>query len=308
MRREPLALAAGLLLATQSLSGQQLDAGVTVQAARGRYIFEDATTSWMLLTTFSAQGDRWRFSASVPGIYQNSSAVSYVGGVPIGTGGPNGGTVAGRRSGDRIPGRRQSGGGAGTGLSSAFGTAPSGQVGALTTDSGYIEAPGAYQFTLGDPLLTLGRDLWTSAGGEHRLGMQGFAKLPLAPVSSGVGTGAADVGAALSASVTLGRTMLALDVSHWVIGNLPNLELRDITGAMFGIGHAFGWSRQHALTATVGVATAAVARSTAPQTATIVYGFLNEDGRSLNIGVAHGLTESSAEWTAWIGWQQPFGR
>lgn len=245
MRRVPLALAAGLLLAIQSLGGQQLDAGVTVQAARGRYIFEDATTSWMLLMTFSAQGDRWWFSASLPGIYQNSSAVSYVGGVPIGTGGPNGGTVAGRRSGDRIPGRRK---------------------------------PGAYSFTLGDPLLTLGRDLWTSVGGEHRIGMQGFAKLPLAPVSSGVGTGAADVGAALSGSVTLSRTMLALDVSHWVIGDLPDLELRDITGAMFGIGRAFGWSRQHALTGTFSVATAAVARSEAPQTVALGYGFVRENG------------------------------
>lgn len=308
MRRVPLALAAGLLLAIQSLGGQQLDAGVTVQAARGRYIFEDATTSWMLLITFSAQGDRWRFSASLPGIYQNSSAVSYVGGVPIGTGGPNGGTVAGRRSGDRIPGRRQPGGGAGTGLSSAFGAASSGQVAALTTDSGYVEAPGAYQFTLGDPLLTLGRDLWTSAGGEHRIGMQGFAKLPLAPVSSGVGTGAADVGAALSGSVTMGRTMLALDVSHWVIGDLPDLELRDITGAMFGIGRAFGWSRQHSLTGTFSVATAAVARSEAPQTVALGYGFVREDGGNLSLGVAHGLTESSAEWTAWVGWRRSLGR
>lgn len=308
MRRVPLALAAGLLLAIQSLGGQQFDAGVTVQAARGRYIFEDATTSWMLLITFSAQGDRWRFSASLPGIYQNSSAVSYVGGVPIGTGGPNGGTVAGRRSGDRIPGRRQPGGGSGTGLSAAFGPAPSGQVAALTTDSGYVEAPGAYQFTLGDPLLTLGRDLWTSAGGEHRIGMQGFAKLPLAPVSSGVGTGAADVGAALSGSVTMGRTMLALDVSHWVIGDLPDLELRDITGAMFGIGRAFGWSRQHSLTGTFSVATAAVARSEAPQTVALGYGFVREDGGNLSLGVAHGLTESSAEWTAWVGWRRSLGR
>lgn len=275
MRRVPRALAAGLLLAIQSLGGQQLDAGVTVQAARGRYIFEDATTSWMLLMTFSAQGDRWRFSVSLPGIYQNSSAVSYVGGVPIGTGGPNGGTVGGRRSGDRIPGRRQ---------------------------------PGAYSFTLGDPLLTLGRDLWTSAGGEHRIGMQGFAKLPLAPVSSGVGTGAADVGAALSGSVTIGRTMLALDVSHWVIGDLPDLELRDITGAMFGIGRAFGWSRQHSLTGTFSVATAAVARSEAPQTVALGYGFVREDGGNLSLGVAHGLTESSAEWTAWVGWRRSLGR
>lgn len=307
MRREPLALAAGLLLATQSVGGQQLDAGVTVQAARGRYIFEDATTSWMLLTTFSAQGDRWRFSASVPGIYQNSSAVSFVGGVPIGTGGPNGGTVAGRRSGERVPGRRQGGGGTGATVRATFGAAPSDPVAALTTDSGYVEAPGAYRFTLGDPLLTLGRDLWTSAGGEHRLGVQGFAKLPLAPVSSGVGTGAADVGAALSGAVTLGRTMLALDMSHWIIGDLPDLELRDITGAMLGVGRAFGWSRQHSLTATFSVATAAVARSEAPQTAALGYGFVREDGQTLSLGVAHGFTESSAEWTTWIGWRRSLG-
>jgi hypothetical protein len=178
---------------------------------------------------------------------------------------------------------------------------------ALTTDSGFVEAPGAYRFTLGDPILSVGRDVWTSFDGAHRVGLQGSAKLPLAPVSSGVGTGAADIGAALSTAMTLGGTIVALDVSHWIIGDLPDLELRDITGAMLGIGQVFGWTRQHSVTLAYSAATAAVARSEAPQTVSIAYGFLSDSGGGLNAGVTHGLTESSAEWTAWVGWRRALG-
>lgn len=304
MRYRIVGLVIALLLAAGAPAAQQLDAGVTLQGTHGRFIFEDATTSWMMLASFNVQGGAWRLGASIPGIFQNSNAVSYVGGVPIGTGGPNGGTVAGRGSGDRIPGRRSA---VVDGMSSATVVRGGQHANAMTVDSGFVEAPGAYRFTLGDPILSAGRDVWRSASGEHRVGVQAFAKLPLAPVSSGVGTGAADIGAALSTAATLGQTVVALDLSHWVIGDLPDLELRDISGATLGLGRAFGWSRQHSLMASYSASSAAVARTEAPQAVALGYGHLGADGRSLSIGVAHGLSESTADWTAWIGWRRTFG-
>lgn len=290
-----------MLLAAGAPAAQQLDAGVTLQGTYGRFIFEDATTSWMMLASFGIQGGAWRLGASIPGIVQNSNAVSYVGGVPIGTGGPNGGTVAGRGSGERIPGRRSA-------LQASPSPAnPDAFANAMTVDSGFVEAPGSYSFTLGDPILSAGRDVWRSATGAHRVGVQAFAKLPLAPVSSGVGTGAADFGAALSAATTVGQTLTALDLSHWVIGDLPDLALRDITGVTLGLGRAFGWTRQHSLLLSFSAASAAVARTEAPQSVVVGYGFLGADGRGFNAGVAHGLSESTAEWTAWIGWRKSVG-
>jgi hypothetical protein len=287
-------LALALLLGAGVPAAQQVEAGLTLHASYGRFIFEDATTSWMLLAALTAEQGAWRFSASVPSIIQNSSAVSYVGGVPVGTGGPNGGTVSRRGSGERIPGRRHSGG--------------SGAIMSAVVDSGFVEAPGDYRFTLGDPIVGVGRDVWRAADGGRRIGIQAFVKLPLAPVSSGVGTGALDVGAGLSASVSLERSIVALDVSHWKIGDLPDLQLRDISGVTLGIGRVFGWSRQHSVMLSGSAATAAVPRSEAPLSLAFGYGFLGESGGGFNAGLAHGLTESTATWSAWAGWRRPLGQ
>lgn len=312
MRR--IAWGVTLLSATlaASVAAQRVEYSGAVQAASGKFIFTEPTTSWMFSHGIQIRGERWRFGATVPLILQNGSAVTYIGGVPVGTGGPNSGSVGGR-TGDRVPMQRRDGSGSGGGggganlLSAAprsGGFAPASAV----VDSGFVEGPGAYTFSLGDPIVQAGTDLFVSADGARRLSFQGLAKIPVADAASGVGTGKFDYGAGMNFSAVLSSTFVFLDVSHWVVGDLPDLPLRDITGGAVGIGRTFGEMGRVSLMGTVSGATAVVADTDPPLSAGLGLGVLFGADRSLNLGGSVGLSESSADWTVWTGWRVGIGR
>lgn len=291
--RRMLRSALGVVLAwSASLSAQDLVVGTTLQGSTGRFIFEEPTTSWMLLIAASLESTQWRLGASLPLVYQNSNAVSYIAGTPVGTGGPNGGTVADRSPGTRIPGQRRQGAVAGGFLL---------REAALTVDSGYVEAPGPYELTVGDPIISAGTDLTSSADGRHRLMFQASVKLPLASVSSGVGTGATDVGLSLALSSRLERMFVFADVSHWRIGDLPDLPLRDITGVALGLGRAMGFDARHSLLLSATASTSVVPNVDPPRSVSLGYGYILPGGRSLNVGGTAGLSEAVADWTFWVG-------
>lgn len=285
---------------------QQLEYGGGLSAASGKFIFTEATTTWTFTNSLQVVGDRWRFGVSIPLIAQNSTAITMVGGIPLPTGGPNSGPIGDRTSGEPIPMQRRRSGTTGGGSSAGVNTLSTWGVPltplSAVVDSGAVEGLGPYAMTLGDPVFDAGGELFVSEGGQFRLGGQVFAKVPLADPASGVSTGAFDYGAGATMSVLGERIILFADVSHWMLGDLADLPLADMTTASVGGGGTVGAARRLSVLATANAATAFVETVDPSASAGLSFGYAVGPARFLNASVTLGLTESVADWMVAVWW------
>jgi hypothetical protein len=287
--------------------GQRLEYGGGLSAATGKFIFTEAATTWTLTNSLQIVGDRWRFGVSIPLISQNSTAITLVGGIPLPTGGPNAGPIGDRTDGEPIPMQKRRSGSGGTGTGAGAGTlrsllVSSGGV-ATVVDSGAVEGLGPFETTLGDPIVDLGGDLFISPGGTVRLGAQLFAKIPIADPASGVSTGAVDYGAGASVSMVSGRGIIFADVSHWILGDLEDLPLSDLTTGSIGLGRSFGATRRLSVLASASAATAFVETVDPALSAGLGFGYAVGANRFLTLGATFGLSESVADWSVSLGWR-----
>lgn len=298
-RRGLLRIGLTLLAAAGSVShaqAQGIEWTLGASTAAGRYIFEQTTLSHVLTLGGAVTTERWRFGAALPIVVQNSSAVTFIGGTPIPTGGGGGGPLSGRRSGQRLPMRRRS---------SAL-MFP-GQASATVVDS-VAEAPGPYTTQLGDPVLSASRSWHLNALSPHRVTTNLFVKLPLADANSGVGSGALDAGASLSYGATMGRTFLFADAGWWHIGDLEAIELRDIVTGSLGVGRALDSRARWTTMLSLSGATSVVPNLDAPLAANAMLGFLPRPDRGFTVGFSAGLSEASPDWSASLGWRISRGR
>ena len=266
-------------------SAQQLEYAGSVQSATGSYLFTDRTTSVAFLNGLSLEAGRFRVSALLPLLYRNSTAVTYVGGVPVPTGGPDAGAVRQRQAGMRVRMGRASGGASGADL---------------------VAEPGDVRVDLGDPLLQAGIDLGRGVGAVRTLGVYAVAKAPLADAASGVGTGEWDYGAGLSLELGAGRTFVLADASYWVVGDMPDLPLRNALWYAANVGRSLGagaWS----VFGSVSGGTAVIDGAKAPLSVGAGLGYMSRSARSLTAGVNFGMTESSPDVSTWVGWRVPLG-
>lgn len=307
-----LAAAVGMFVLVPAVAtrveAQRIEYSATVGASRGAFVFSEPTTSWVFDQGLAIAATRWRFGANLPVVTQNSSAISYIGGLPVPTGGPYAGAVRGRASGTTIPmsGRRGSGSGAGngalvderTGRTTAIEAAP---PLASLVDSGAVESPGPFSTHVGDPVVRAEADL--VRGATTRLGVRMLAKLPLADPASGVGTGELDYGAGVSLSASIARTFFFADLDHWVLGDMPDLPLRDLTAAALGVGLTFGETGRFSAMASVSGATAIVDNIEAPVSAGASLGLAVRPERFVTLGATFGLTESAPDWGLTVGWR-----
>lgn len=211
VRAVPLVLALmgpALPLAAQGL---YYEGGLAV--ARGAYIFTERTTSWSLFTGLAFDKNRVTLHASLPVHLQNTTLVSLSGpGGRLPTGGSSSGVVADSGAARK---RRSEGG---------DGLRASGQAG-----MGRVEVPSSavtgYEASVGDPTAELA---WRALDGQRTgLSVSLLAKVPVADTAS-FGTGQWDVGSSIAVSQALGGWgRLGLDVTHWKLGDLSSLDLRD---------------------------------------------------------------------------------
>lgn len=293
-RLSVIAALVALAVTGTAAKAQSLDYIGGLQSTSGHYVFDQSTVSHVLSNGLVLSGARWRVSASLPVIMQNSSAVTYIGGQPLPTGGP-GGVLGNRESGERVPMRRR--GGAGL---SAFPTA------SAIDSAAAPEAPGPYELALGDPFLSAGFDLVSA--GTHRLGTQLFTKIPVADPASGVGTGEFDFGAGLSYAFIGSRALLFVDGSYWKLGDLPDLPLNDIVSGGIGVGRALDSAGRWSLLGTFNASTSVVENVEAPMAAGLGLGYLLPSGRAINASLSVGLSESSPDWSLALGWRTSLRR
>jgi hypothetical protein len=252
-------------LAAGPAAGQDVRYTGSVGYASGSYVFTERTESFSLLNGLSVTAGRWSLSASLPVVVQNSGAVSFVGGmgVPTGAHGDSGGSV-----------RHGGGGGA-----------------------------SSYDMVVGDPLVRGSVDMYRGSGAVRSVGLQAMLKAPVADVSTGVGTGAWDLGGGVSAGLAAGRTYLFVDASVWSPGDLPDLELRPYVAGAAGIGRPL--SARWSVLASASVASSAIEGLDPPASLSGGISYRPDGGASVNAGVGVGLTQAAPDFTLYVGWGTP---
>jgi hypothetical protein len=170
-----------------------------------------------------------------------------------------------------------------------------------------VAEPGGFQMDVGDALLQAGIDLHRGLGAVRGLSVSALAKAPLADAESGVGTGEWDYGAGLSLELGAGRTFLLADASYWVVGDLPDLPLRNTLWYAASVGRSLGTGAWSVLGSVTG-GTAIIESAEPPLSVGVGLGYTPESTRSFNMGVSFGLTESSPDVSSYVGWRIPLGR
>lgn len=266
--------------------------------AAGSYIFSEQFRTLSFLTSLSFRTRRVEVTASLPILAQNGSAVSYVAGIPLPTGGPDNGAVQRRRQGSTIivrpGGGRGRGGRGGDGVSGAVVAVDS------ITDSLSVSGTGAYDVRMGDPMIGTSIAAFEGMGVLRAVGLDAWAKVPVASLESGAGTGAWDYGAGGSLTLGAGEALIFANATWWVLGDLPDLELRDALFYSIAIGRGLGdrWS----WLASASASTRIVEGSDPPASLTLFLSRRLTDGTSLSVSAGLGLTESSSAFSAGVGW------
>lgn len=295
-----VAALAGAALAAPA-AAQELEYTGALQGATGDYLFTQRTTSLALLNGLAYTFGRLRVAATLPVVYQNSSAVTYIGGIPVPTGGPDAGAVRQREPGRRVPmgpGRR---GSAGPGATPRAVVAAAEEPAALT-----VTEPGSYHVEIGDPVLQLGVELAGGFGLVRTFSIHTLVKVPVAGIESGVGTGEWDYGAGIALGLGEGRTFVLADASYWVVGDLPDLRLRNTLTYSVSVGRSLGVGRWSVLGSVTG-ATSIVDRADAPLAVGVGVGYAPERSYGLVGGVSAGLSETSPDLSSYLGWRFVLG-
>jgi hypothetical protein len=273
------------------VSAQTLAWQGTVSWSRGSYIFTEPTNSFWFSNGLSFRTGSLSLSASLPVVTQNSGVVSFVGGLPLPTGGEDSGAVQRRREGEPVGTRRgPGGGGSGSGM---------GRL--IADDSLSVVYRDSYETDVGDPLLSGSLEVYSGTGPLRSLGFGVSVKAPLRSVDSGVGTGAWDVGIGTSLTAARGRSLLLVDVAWWSFGDLPDLELAP--GLMWGAAVSRSFSGgEAAVSATISGASALIETVDAPVSVGVGLLVMPRTGRAISAGASFGLTEAAPDVSVYLGW------
>lgn len=293
-------LVTGSALGGVPADAQRLEYSGALQGASGDYIFTERTTSFSLSNGIALTARRLRLALTLPLLYQNSTAVTYVGGVPVGTGGPDGGVVRERQQGSTVPmGPRHGPGGAGSSgvAGPSLQEVPGPQV---------VAAPGDFQFDVGDPLIEAGVEVYRGLGIVQAVTVHGFAKAPLADAASGVGTGAWDYAGGVTMGLGGARNHLVADATWWIVGDMPDLPLENSFAWTVSAGRSFAAGRWTVMASMAG-ATSVVSNADDPLSVGIGIGHAPRSTRGLGASISFGLSESSPDFTTYVGWRFALG-
>lgn len=289
-------LAIGLLtlpLSALSAQGVYYEGGIGLTS--GTYIFTERTNTITLLTGLALHAGPVTIRATIPAYAQNTTllAGSSTGLIP--TGGSSSSLVADSAA------ARQGGGG----RPIAGRAAPSlmfSSAGTADGTDGLVEPPvtsvSGYGLRTGDPNVGLSAALIQGSRVGLLLGFS--AKVPLNDTTS-FGTGAWDVGASLSLSMSLGlTTMIGITGAYWHMGDPPGLDLRNTAMLSATISHLT--LSRWGLSASVLSASPLIAGY--PSSASLSAGILRMGARgSVGVNAAVGLTEMAPDFTIGLNWR-----
>lgn len=275
---------AGLLFivfATVNVSAQSLSYTGNLQFSTGDYFFTERTESVYFTNGLSFSGSRTRISFNLPYVIQSSPLISYgsSGGIPTGgTGHRQVGQKSGGR-GNQSPNNSENG---------------HGRVEIQDTVS-YRTA------SFADPSVYGSFKILSSTSTSTSLTLNTSVKIPLAKPSSGFGTGEWDFGAGLSLFQRFHSIFIFGDVMFWRMGDMADLALNNPVSLSAGVGKAFINGKWMVSTSAAG-STKIIDSADPPASLNIGLGYYKSTKASINGTLSVGLSESSADVSAGIGW------
>lgn len=299
-RLAALAALATLLPHTGTAGAQSLAWLGSAEMSGGRYIFAERTYQFAATNGVVARFGPLSLGAGIPVLVRNSGALTYVGRIAAPTGGADHGTVARRRDGTTIPGGRR---GQTSGLALPLSMSTAAQA-AMAGDS-TVAAAGDYSVAVGDPMASASFIMRRGAV-LRSLGLDVAVKVPRTGVAAGIGTGEWDYGAGMSLDVAPGGALAQVSAAWWHYGDLPQLELKDGLQYSAGIGAAIG--ARAIWMASVSGASALFATADAPALAGLSLTWFAGGQRPVTLFAGTGLTESSPDFSASVGWSIPLAR
>lgn len=268
-----LAAVAGVLFVTLAAASPVPGTSVaytgSLQFATGNYIFDQNTNGYYFFNGLSFSAGRFSFSGSLPVIFQSTPYVSYssVGMLP--SGGSESSAVSGRQ------GR--------------------GQV--------VLPEPVDFeQFGLGDPLLHVELEVFKGGKSIPSVRLTAGIKVPLADINKGFGTGEWDYGGGLSLSKAFGKTFVFVDLSYWIMGDLPELELKDTVSYGIALGQSLAGGK-FALLASFSGYTRIIAEVEPPSVVGLGLSYRIDSKKSFMVNSTFGLTESTPDFSVSLGWR-----
>lgn len=299
LARAGIGAALAALVLAPALRGQELTYDGSLHYSSGDYLFTERTNSAYLFSGVRVAWDRVTLSANLPVIWQSTPWLSYTPGVPVPTGGPQQEEVGDslqRRRGGGGPGGNGAGPGGSGGSASAVG--PSFQQAAAIP----LEDTLRYdEFGAGDPTFRLAVEVVRETDGSPSVTLSGSVKPPLADPDRGFGTGAWDGGASLGLSKRVGEAFLFADLGYWSYGDMEDIELKDPVSYGAGIGVVPGGGRV-GLMASVSGSTRILEETDPPLEVGVGVNVGFAGRRSVSATLSFGLSESSPDVAAGIGW------
>ena len=134
------------------------------------------------------------------------------------------------------------------------------------------------------------------------MGVYGAVKPPLADEDSGFGTGEWDYGAGVTLSKRAGSLLFLGDLGYWVFGDLVDLELQDPFAYSIGLGRTLA-SGRYSVVGSVSGYTEIVDGVDGPIEASFLVSRNLSAGRSFNLTVSAGLTDSAPDYSLAAGWR-----
>ncbi len=269
-----------VLMGAGILQAQQVTYSGSLQFATGSYFFTESTESFYIVNGLTLSGDIGRISLNIPFVIQSTPWVSYIqqGGIP--TGGSQHGEVDGRRS----------------GASSMQEMAQQRRHRVDLPDTVSYRSSSFSDPTVGGTLFLYGR---TSPSTSVNLNTT--VKIPLANPESGFGTGAWDFGTGLSIFQRIRSFFWYGDVTYMWIGDMDELKLNNPFYFSTGISRPFGGGRWMVSTS-FSTSTRIIDEYDPPMSLNFGFGHFISPRSSVSSSLGFGLSESSSDFSAGLGW------
>jgi hypothetical protein len=269
-----------VLTGTGIMQAQQVTYSGSLQFATGSYFFTESTESFYFVNGLSLSGDIGRLSLNIPYVIQNSPWISYnqKGGIP--TGGTQHGEIGGRRS----------------DVSSMQDMTRQRRHRVDLPDTVSYRSSSFSDPTVGGTLFLYGR---TSPSTSVNLNTT--LKIPLANPENGFGTGAWDFGAGLSILQRIKTFYLYGDITYMWLGNMDELELNNPFFFSAGISRGFGGGRWM-ISTSFSTSIRIIDDYDPPMSLHFGFGHFISPRSSVSSTVGFGLSESSSDFSAGLGW------
>jgi hypothetical protein len=259
---------AGALAAAASARTAEVSYSGSAQFVSGNYIFAERTNSLYLFNGITIHDGPFRFSASIPLILQSTPWVTYAGSGLL----PSGGS---QETDDDTRGR------------------------ADPAD------PEDYpDIGLGDLFIRGDVELLGMQGARPGIQFSASVKVPMGDVDRGFGTGEWDAGSGLSLSMNAWGFFFFAEGMYWILGDMPDLELKDAVSYGIAAGHPFADGKIGFLVSLLGY-TQTIEDVDPPLQAALGFNYLTDAGSGINASCAAGLSESSPDFSVSVGWLVP---